>query len=428
MKRALPQLLQIYLILVPLLCFGTQKKLNPLRASGFNAFINFNKITALPGLSCDNTGMKCIAVGYSQSATATRPLSYTTTDGGISWGAPNQLSQLSSIAQSFLLGISCSDDGLSCTAIGASIISNTGTPISYTTVDGGATWSIPQPLITPQNTPFNVLLNISCDAKNQNCVAVGYSNPPGNETPIIYTRNNNGLNWNYIQPSLPANALTGVLLGVSCDSAATRCTAIGYVNSADTIIPVNYYSRDGGISWSTPTLLPILSGATSSTVTQINCDTSTGLSCIAVGSASVSGNEVPLSYSSADGGVSWNKAILLTSTATSSGLNALHCDSQAMNCIAMGYALSNGIVHPLKYFSANGGMDWSDSVQLAPPYEENNSLTILFQLTCDSLMLNCLTVGNYINATSVIPLSYNSATGGTSWGLPLLLQISSTFL
>jgi hypothetical protein len=224
-------------------------------------------------------------------------------------GAPTQLSQLSSTAQSFLLGISCSSDGLSCTTIGASITSNTGTPISYTIVDGGTTWSTPQTMITPPNTPFNVILNIFCDTKNENCAAVGYSNSPGNEIPLIYNSSNKGLNWKYIQPTLPTNALTEVLLGVSCDSAVTQCTAIGYANSANTIIPINYYSKDGGISWSTPTLSPIPAEASASTLTQVSCDASTGLNCIAAGSANLSRNEVPLSYSSTDGGISWNNAI-----------------------------------------------------------------------------------------------------------------------
>lgn len=300
-----------------------------------------------------------------------------------------------------------------------------GIPLYYTTGNGGGTWSSPQAIRTPENTYFNVLLNIFCDTKNQNCVAVGYSNTPGNEIPLIYNSHNHGLTWNYIQPVLPSDALTGVLLGVACDSEVTQCMAIGYANAGNAIIPISYYSRDGGISWSTPTLLPIPSAATASTLAQVNCDAHTGLHCIAVGSARLSGNEAPISYKSTDGGVSWSNATLLTSpdSSISNGLTVLHCDSLAQNCIAIGYVLNNGIVHPLSYVSADGGMSWSDSEQLSPPDEEANSLTILFQLRCDSLMLNCLTVGNYINTTSVIPLSYKSTMEGTSWDPPLRLPI-----
>ncbi|MFJ1268474.1 sialidase family protein [Legionella lytica] len=425
MERTLLRVLQIYLF--PLLCFGAPQILNPLRISSTPGTAHFNSITTLPGLSCDDTAMKCIAVGYSQNATATQPLSYTTTDGGISWSSPNQLAQISSRAQSFLLGINCSKDGIRCTAIGASLTLDTGIPLCYTTDDGGATWSAPHTLATPENTHFNALLNIFCDTKNQNCVAVGYSNTPGNEIPLIYNSHNHGADWNYIQPILPENAFTGVLLGVACDSALTQCLAVGYANTGNLIIPISYYSKDRGLSWSTSTLLPIPTQATASTLVQVNCDANSGLHCIAIGSARLSGHEVPLSYQSTDGGVSWGNTILLTPpvSAASSGLNALHCDSSTLSCIAMGYTLNNGIVHPLNYFSANGEIEWSDATLLTSPYEENNSLTLLFQLTCDNRMLHCLTVGNYINATSVLPLSYYSETGGISWGVPLLLQIPS---
>lgn len=414
------------LILLLALCIGSTSVFSMgTPGQSANKLDKFSSITTLLGLSCDDSGIQCTAVGYVQNPTSAFPLSYSTSNGGASWNAPIQLSPLSASTPSFLLDVHCSSNGLQCIALGASIALETTTPLNYISQDGGGTWSAPQAMSTPENTNFNVLINISCDASNQNCIAVGYSNPPGNEVPLVYTSSDGGTNWNYAQLTLPANASTGVLLGISCNSTIVQCTAIGYGNLANAIIPISYSSSDGGSTWGTPTLATLPDGAESTVLTQISCDSNTGLQCLALGAATLSGKTIPLNYISPDGGATWSLAILPTPPTNSllSGFSALSCDSQTTNCLAMGYTLNDSILIPLSYSTTDGGASWSAATQLSPPYSENNSFTVLVQLACDLLMQNCLTIGDYINATSVIPLSYTSSEGGASWGVSSLLQV-----
>ncbi len=124
-------------------------------------------VGTLFGVACDSSGKICTAVGalYS-SGGPTDSLSYTSTDGGVSW---TRSTTLFSDAGG-LNAVACDRSGKTCTAVGA--VYSGGSPIdslSYTSTDGGVSW-------TPSATLFSddgVLYGVACDSTGKTCTAVG---------------------------------------------------------------------------------------------------------------------------------------------------------------------------------------------------------------------------------------------------------------
>ena len=210
-----------------------------------------------------------VAVGaYLNTGLNTVPLSYSSSNGGASWGPaalrpPVPVDAAGTGNGTQLFSVSCDSTGMKCNAVGAYLNSRFNTvPLSYSSVNGGSSWSLsrvsPPVPIDAAGTGFGTqLFGISCDSSGVKCAAVGaYLNTRGYTVPLSYTTTNAGVNWSLslVLPSVPVDAVgTGIgtqLFSISCDSTGAKCSAIGsYLTIYFNTVPLSYTSINGGVTW-----------------------------------------------------------------------------------------------------------------------------------------------------------------------------------
>ena len=211
-----------------------------------------------------------VAVGYYlNTSNNLAPLSYTSPNEGATWSLSAALPLPADVAangiqNSKLQGVSCSSTGIRCAAIGFYFNNrNNLTPLSYTTANGGTTWSLSATLFLPSDVAANGIQNtelqgVSCDSAGTRCVAVGfYRSTSNNINPLSYTSVNGGATWS-LSATLPLpvdvagnGGQNSELQGVTCDSARTQCSAVGfYLNSSNNLVPLSYVTSNGGVNWS----------------------------------------------------------------------------------------------------------------------------------------------------------------------------------
>ena len=139
-------------------------------------------------------------------------------------------------------------------------------PLTYTSTNEGATWVLRNPLPLPGDVAatgiqMSELHSIRCDSTELFCCAVGfYRKQNNNLAPLSYSSTNGGASWSLSNPlPLPADVATnGIqnskLQGVNCDATGTHCGAIGfYLTNGNNIVPLSYTTVNGGITWSLST-------------------------------------------------------------------------------------------------------------------------------------------------------------------------------
>ena len=233
----------------------------------------------LSGGSCFSNGVaqqKSTIGYYLNSNNNLSPLSYTTTNGGVSWSLSGLLplpgDVIINVSQnSQLQGLACGHSGLICSAVGFySNNKNNLVPLGYTTVNGGVSWALSGAFLLPGNVASNGIQNsrlqgVACDSTGKICCAVGfYLNTNNNVAPLSYNTINGGFTWSLSSPfPLPGNvAANGIqntrLEDVSCDSTAKFCMAGGfYLTTNNNLVPLSYTTVNGGSTWSLSTTLPL---------------------------------------------------------------------------------------------------------------------------------------------------------------------------
>ena len=209
----------------------------------------------LNAVTCGASGQNCVAVGQFGTGTA---LSATTTDAGKNWTVSNPALP-EGYQQVALFGVSCSDSGTGqCIAVGYGIetTESVNTALTYASTDGGATWSTPQSLTTPEGSDGMRLTTISCNRTGEICSAGGVLfTGKKREDPVIYSTTNGGVTWT--QGSFESTEGINQLNGIFCSSSGPLCTAVGPAVATS----VSYLSptKPGG-SWSGPNTMPFPSG------------------------------------------------------------------------------------------------------------------------------------------------------------------------
>ncbi|MCX7090524.1 MAG: hypothetical protein NTU48_03625 [Legionellales bacterium] len=134
-------------------------------------------------LTCDQSGLSCIALGTSYTVQHTEDSieildnpahSYLTKNGGLSWQDASEISADKDYTQSFT-ALDCDVSNRFCAAVG--IKSNdkeedSYLPIIHTTTDGGQTWQ-KKPLTPPENAS-SFMLDVFCSEDASFCHTVGF--------------------------------------------------------------------------------------------------------------------------------------------------------------------------------------------------------------------------------------------------------------
>lgn len=340
----------------------------------------------LLGVACSTNGSTCATVGVASSTVT--PLGFYTTNSGSSWNAANFT--LPTGTDFTMYGVACDSSGLLCVAVGQYTNSNA-RPLSFTSTDGGITWNNTNP--TPPTLLSNdiqsiagatsALYGVTCSANGLNCIAVG-TTTAGGSGPLVYTTSNGGSNWNAAQILSSALntqnknstlAAAGALYGVACSSDGVQCTAVGIKLNSN---PLTYTTNNSGTSWTAvppnpPSLLmPTRQGNKqligASTLVSVACS-SNGMNCITVGNTTFTGPTTTLVYKSSDGGASWGTFTSLTAPAgsTDTRLSGITCDSSGSLCTAVGTATISGVKHAISYSTSDGGTTWETPITLTDP-------------------------------------------------------------
>lgn len=368
--------------------------------------LNQNRLSRLVlfGVACSTSGFTCATVGL--DSINDLPYGLSTTNSGAAWN--NALfSGVPSGAGFTLNGVSCAASGSACVAVGYYTnddLSPRIVGLSYTSSNGGAAWTLSSSLPpSPASlNPFKKggggntyrINSVSCSSNGLQCIAAGTQNfsEPDGGNPLLYKTTDGGSSWT--GPTLPTiptystNPLragdAGQLYGVACSSDGQQCTAVGKKqdSSLSTIVPLAYFTRNGGGLWTGALPTPPPSFAASSPyspsyLSAVACSAN-GLKCIAVGYANApvppikggSTIDTPLVYTSTDGGESWSTHTYLTQPTDSTGtkLVGITCDSDGTICTAVART-STQLVDKLSvsYTTTNGGTTWGGPVELSTP-------------------------------------------------------------
>jgi len=390
---------------------GIQSNLQSLTASSGIA-------GSLEGISCDSaTGLTCTAVGTSIVSGSILPLVEKTTNGGATWAPttaqPALPTGIVSIAE--FKSISC--NGTTCTAAGTyyNTSLNETLPISYLSTDSGASWTSSTAFTLPPSGTNYKLEAITCTGAN--CVATGsYINvaTPLYSSPLSYQTSNNGTSWTTTTPVLNLTVGTqGILTGVACDGTTGQtCSAVGrYLKAfSSSNAPLAYKSVNGGSTWTTSTL-PTLS-STMANLYSVSCD-STANTCMAAGNYTTSaGILTPLTYITNDSGASWTQTstlpLLPTSLSNNAVIDSIFCNTADASQCALVGWYGKTVSSALSYYTTDSGATWIDN---SPPVS-GHSASYLLGVSCEATATTCTTVGAYTNGTTSSPLIYSSTDSG----------------
>lgn len=240
------------------------------------------------------------------------------------------------------------------------------------------------------------------------------------------------------------------LTGISCDSTAQYCVAVGTSIQEARLNHIVYTTHDGGITWDHHTSLihpdqedtkididPLSSEHLFST---IRCD-STGNQCLIAGITSIAGEPTLLTYTSRDGGQNWSKPTLIHVNEQDPGRTLvegypslrLKCNTSGSSCILASNTISRLQHMPVFFITHNLGETWSEPSFLTVPSNVPYGLDVL-DFGCDQSGLICTAVtsnqDSYDNKQTMQPpqmgLIYSTHDGGTTWSdaKPLMIARS----
>ncbi|MCL9683608.1 exo-alpha-sialidase [Legionella maioricensis] len=363
------------------------------------------------------------AVGYYHNGSQSAPLSYTSSDHGATWSLSTILPPAQGGYNNYLQGISC-DSANHCAAVGHYYNGSRYLPLIYTSSDNGTIWSLSTTQPPAQGSNNNSLYSVSCDNAGH-CAAVGFYNNGSQDVPLSFTSSDRGVTWGPSTTLPPAQgSAPNYLYSVSCDG-GSHCVAVGHYYNGSRYLPLIYTSSDNGTTWSLSTT-PI-PGSGNNSLYGVFC-TSSG-HCAAVGYYNNGSQNVPLSYTSSDNGATWSVSTTMPPAQGSSDhlLYSVSCDN-TNHCAAVGYYNNGSRNVPLSYTSSDNGATWSVSTTMPSP-TQGSGANVLKSVSCDNTD-HCAAVGTYNNGSQSLPLSYNSSDNGATWSLsttPPPAQGSSQF-
>lgn len=174
---------------------------------------------------------------------------YSTHDGGTTWSDAKPLMISQGTNQDAVASpndvinlLTCDQSGLSCIALGASyIVKRTETSTensveivansshSYLTKNGGLSWQDTSELATDKGF-IQAFTALDCDASNRFCAAVGIKSDENNEDtfyPVIHTTTDSGQTWQK-KPFTPLENASSLMLDVFCSEDAAFCHTVGF--------------------------------------------------------------------------------------------------------------------------------------------------------------------------------------------------------
>ncbi|NBX84197.1 MAG: exo-alpha-sialidase, partial [Gammaproteobacteria bacterium] len=329
---------------------------------------------------CSNEGTSCIVGGfYGTSNSDYKPAVFYSLDKGMSWTQADD-SQMVQGLSSYPIQVwdmDCNAETGHCVAGG---LAGTFAYVWYSR-DFGISWT--QGYQAPN---YSVAKNyaISCYHSNldkdDKCIVVGAYD--GNTYINVGRGSSNNFPMNFSNVQIPPPTIQTKYLyvpqGATCSS-NDNCVIAGYLmQKANTALqtPVIYHSKDGGGKWIQSTIVtPGPNDAEVINLSDVSCDSS-GQKCVATGWYSPSATNrypaYPLVYVSNDGGVNWDKTIVLPPPSNDSDvnrMNAVKCAPYSGVCMVSGHGgnSSASTSYPISYISYDYGQNWSKASVMQLP-------------------------------------------------------------
>ena len=134
--------------------------------------------------------------------------------------------------------------------------------------------------------------------------------------------------------TLPGSQTQGELFSVSCVGNICTIVGVSFNNTSTNNLPLVYTSNDGGSNWTLSPDLTLPSGATEGFLLGIDCRSN---SCAAIGTSDngSANSSQPLAYTSNDGGINWTASspFILPGSQTQGELFGITCVGN--NCTAV---------------------------------------------------------------------------------------------
>ncbi|MEI6095331.1 MAG: sialidase family protein [Gammaproteobacteria bacterium] len=405
---------------------------------------HFNNLT---GIACDSSGQSCISVGVAHHPNTLDHVVYTTSNGGITWSQgtllshPDQhedsMADPTDSSQNFMT-IRCNTTGQDCIIAGTTSIGNHSNVFTYTSHDGGQSWSKPQLLsISPLSEDQNLVdeypfIRLKCNTSANSCILATNTTAKNQQIPTLFTTQNGGESWSAASPlTVPPSAPNGItILDLACDHTGLFCTALTstaeYNNSlqappATPLTPTAfiYSTHDSGITWSDPKPLMLtrqnneeLIQSTNDILNILSCDPS-GLSCIGLGTlyttetsetpeittTTVTGNNTH-AYLTKNGGLTWQDTteIVASDPKLLNTFTALHCDISNRFCATVGFATNEDAETdefiPIIYTTIDSGHTW----QKKPFTPSPDILSLMLDVFCSEDAALCHAVGFFLKS------------------------------
>lgn len=400
--------------------------------------ISLPHLAGLEKVSCyQNHCITLGSVGKLSTLLQAIPLTYESKDYGKTWskshGFPNINHQLKLFKSRLLESLSCTNH--TCVAVGSFKSDSVLQPLIYTKKQASKIWSCPIAPTLPQNANGGKLSSVSC--QDNICVTVGeFYDDSGATFPLSYYSVDGGYSWSLpITPPSLTNKNSGILNSVTCKNKV--CLAVG--NDIDNIDskqnttptkPVAFKSFDGGMTWSEAIFLPIIDPMNSTELSLVTCDASI---CTVVANVihreEIANGHItttyPIVYSSQDGGATWSLPFILNvpeDYSSSDYPENITCNGK--NCMIIAHlSYQDGydtISEPIIYSSKDRGVSWNGPLKLNFTSNNFDSKHLdLYDLTCEGQ--NCVAVGNSDPAMFLsYPIVITSSDGGVTWsGLQL---------
>lgn len=403
----------------------------------------------LSGIACDNTAQSCVAVGSKHHRHMLDHITYTTNNGGITWSQGTVLTrpaQVNTVADPIesnqnYMTIRCDTAGKDCIIAGSTSIANQAAILTYTSHDGGCSWSKPNLLFFPEQYKDLIVaedypsLRLKCSADANWCILATNTVANNQHIPAFFTTQNTGDTWSpatliNAPESKTLNTPPGLeILDLGCDKSGLFCTAVTQTvetenpdpNVLKAYIPFTptsliYSTHDGGMTWSDAKPFKQTQGDSQEPVESkydvprlLSCDQS-GLSCIALGtryriesdehSTTISGNTH--AYHTQNGGLNWQHTTELFPSTPQNTIffTALDCDISNRFCAAVGFSFDEqdetDIAVPMIYTTIDSGQTWQKK-PFTPPDDKRS---IILDLFCSEDAALCHTVGLLIKSTS----------------------------
>ena len=246
---------------------------------------------------------------------------------------------------------------------------------------------------------------VSCDQSGQLCLAVGSDKNAKISNLQIYKSQNAGIDWSTpitLQKALFESSSDSLEAQISCDSSGLACAIVRVGKIEESLTPMTYFTKDGGLTWSGPHVIFHPTSFVKDNIhVGIKCSDD-GASCIIMSTSNKNRDISSKIYVISQNGEKWEQSapiIKPIGAESDSYLMDIDCNNTGLYCTAVGYTnISNHFWEsyhsvPVMYVTEDGGIHWHDPIVSIKNEYIKNKCNILSNVSCSDTGRQCIVIG-----------------------------------